>query len=190
MVIGGCSSMQSAILPWCLLCSCFPLPSLLPCFLFGLRSPGHPFFCLHYPFLCLMFSVCIFLSSNFSQSPAVSLQSIFLSLWTLSLLFFFPLFTLSSLCLFPFLSQMGVCILLCRQWQVTPARSGVRLAPRNSWRRRTFGCWVSRRRGVKQKPYRFRLIHMEMVGGTLSKSPTIIPIGKITCRCIHCQCMV
>lgn len=69
--------------------------------------------------------------------------------------------------LFSSLSQMGVCILPCRRWEVTPAQSGVRLAPRNSWRRRTFGCWVSRRKGVMQKLYRFRLMNIEMVGGTL-----------------------
>lgn len=47
--------------------------------------------------------------------------------------------------------QMGVCTLLCRQWEVMPAPSVVHLAHRNSWRRRTFGCWVSRRRGVTQE---------------------------------------
>lgn len=40
-----------------------------------------------------------------------------------------------------------------------------------------------------QKPYRFRLMNKEMVGGAFSKSPTTIPMGKITRRCIHCHCV-
>lgn len=116
--------------------------------------PGPPFFVSSLSFS--VFNVlCIFLS--FLTPPSVSLQS----LWTLHLLvfcffvcFFLPTphYLLSLSFFFPSLSQMGVCILLCRRWRVTPARSGERSAPRNSWRRRTFGCWVSRRRGVMQKP--------------------------------------
>lgn len=55
----------------------------LHCFLFCLWPPGPPFVCLHSLPLCLMFSLCVFLSSRFIQTPSALLQSFFLSLWTL-----------------------------------------------------------------------------------------------------------
>lgn len=81
-----------------------PFSLLLPCFLFCLLLPRRPFFSIFTLPLCLMFTFCILFSSCFSQSPSVSLQSLFLSLWTLypsikltvCLFFFYPLFTLCS----------------------------------------------------------------------------------------------
>lgn len=91
---------------WCSQLVCldvfFALGSLFPpvyFLLFCLWPPESPFFCLHSPSLCLMFSLSAFLSSSFIQTPSVLLQSFFLFLWTLypsiklgCLLFFYPLF--------------------------------------------------------------------------------------------------
>lgn len=142
--------------------------------------------------LCLMLALCVFHSSSFSQSPScvaplapllLNLVPIhqtdclppFCSQFTLRLLLSIFILSLPSSPPSLSVSQMGICILRCRRCEVSPARSGERLAPRSSWSRRTFGCRVSRRTGVMQKPYRFRLMNMEMVGG---KSSTIIPMGE------------
>lgn len=91
------------------------------------------------------FPLCLFNSFSFSQSPFVTSMSHPPSLNCF--LFFIPTLqpphplpvSLSS----P--SQMGVYIPPCPRWRVMLAPSAVRLVPRNSWRQKTFGCWVSRR---------------------------------------------
>lgn len=74
MVIGSCSSVQWAILAWCLLCSGFSFSP--PFFLIILPLSPDPFFFLNSPAFCLMFSS-LYLSqslfflchSNLSSSP-------------------------------------------------------------------------------------------------------------------------
>lgn len=72
IVIGGWSSVQWAVLPWCLLCSCSPFYPLLFCFFCFFLSCGL-LGLLFSSSLCLMFSLCISVSFSVSQSPSVSL---------------------------------------------------------------------------------------------------------------------
>ena len=133
LVIGRRSSVQSGILSLWITWSCSPFYTLL--IFITLQPLELPFL----PFLCLMFCLSIFVSFSFSQSSCVA------PMLQCFNLYFYPLFTPPLFDFFLSPSQMGVYILPCRRWQVTLARSAVLLAPRNSWRRRMCGCWVSRR---------------------------------------------
>lgn len=147
-----CSSWEQKLLCFIMLSLlCSWLPILCPAFLiFCLCLPGPTFFPLN-----SVFNVLSSLSSPFFaivNSLLVSLQAPLSSISTLywfakCALFFItchsPFLLLCIFCFFR-LSQMGVCTRPCHQWEVTPAWSVVLLAPRNSWRRKMFGCWVSR----------------------------------------------
>lgn len=126
---------------------------------------------------------CIFLS--FLTLPSVSLQS----LWTLHLLIFsYPLLTISSLCLF-FPPR-------CLRWEsvfcyvvgdgsrrLDPAN--VRLPETPEDGEHLAAEWVGGGESCRNR--KGLLMNVELVGGTFSRSPTIVPKGKITRRCVYCH---
>lgn len=126
---------------------------------------------------------CIFLS--FLTLPSVSLQS----LWTLHLLIFsYPLLTISSLCLF-FPPR-------CLRWEsvfcyvvgdgsrrLDPAN--VRLPETPEDGEHLAAEWVGGGESCRNR--KGLLMSVELVGGTFSRSPTIVPKGKITRRCVYCH---
>lgn len=99
IVIGGWSSVQWAVLPWCLLCSCSPFYPLLFCFFLFFFYPVASWASF---FLLSVFNV-LSLHLRLLQRQSIPFCVALISLPpSLNLLFFDPLFTLPSLRLFFF----------------------------------------------------------------------------------------
>lgn len=172
-VIAGCSSVQTVSLPRCLPCS--------RCLSLFCVPPGPPFLCLRSPSLCLMFAVSsspsslsLLCHSNLSEPCTSSFFLTHFSLYLLSV--FFPPRCLRWESVFCYVVGDG-------SRRLDPAN--VRLPETPEDGEHLAAEWVGGGESCRNR--KGLLMNVELVGGTFSRSPTIVPKGKITRRCVYCH---